>query len=45
MKTKVSNFDEDGDGDKQEIEAMGMCLFSLSNLLFLFFLSFFGTIL
>ena len=45
MYTRVSNFDEDGEGDEQETETMGMCFLSLANLLFLFFLSFLGTIL
>ena len=45
MYTRVSNFDEDGEGDEQETETMGTCLLSLANLLFLFFLSFLGTIL
>ena len=44
MKTRVSNSDEDGGGE-QEIEAMGMCLLSLANLLFPFFLSLPNTIL
>lgn len=42
MKTKVSNYNEDSDGGEQEAEDMGMCLSSLVNLLFLFFLSFPG---
>ena len=45
MYTRVSNFDEDGEGDEQETETMVMCFLSLANLLFLFFLSFLGTIL
>ena len=40
MKTRVSDSDEDSDGGGQETEAMGMCLLSLENLLFLFFVSF-----
>ena len=42
MKTKVSNSNKDSDGGEQEAEAMGMCLLSLANLLFLFFLLFPG---
>ena len=45
MKTRVSNSDEDNDDSEQETKAMGMCLLSLANLLFLFFLSFPNTIL
>ena len=44
MKTRVSNSYED-DGGEQEIKAMGMCLLSLANLLFSFFLSLPNTIL
>ena len=44
MKTRVSEYDEDDDNSEQEIEAIGMCLLSLANILFLFFLSFLGAI-
>lgn len=40
MKTRVYDFDEDSNGGEQEAKAMGMCLLSLANILFLFFLSF-----
>ena len=38
MRTRVSDSDEDDGSDKHETEAMGMCLLSLTYLLFLFFL-------
>ena len=40
MKTRVSNSNKDSDGGEQEIEAMGMCLLSLVNLLLFFFSSY-----
>lgn len=40
MKTRVSDYDENSDGGEQEAQAIGICLSSLANLLFLFFLSF-----
>ena len=45
VKMRVSDSDKDDDGGEHEIKAMGICLLSLANLLFLFFLSFLGTIL
>ena len=43
MKTRIFYSYEDSDGGGQEAKAMGMCLSSLANLFFLFFLSFPGT--
>ena len=43
MKTRIFYFNEDSDGGGQKAKAIGMCLSSLANLLFLFFLSFPGT--
>lgn len=39
LKTRVSNSDKDNDSGEQEVEAIGMCLSSLLNVLFLLFLS------
>ena len=40
MKTRIFYFNEDSDGGGQKAKAIGICLSSLANLLFLFFLSF-----
>jgi len=42
MKTRVSDSDVDSDSSEQEAEAIGMCLLSLANVVFPFFLSFPG---
>ena len=38
MRTMVSDFEEDGDGSEHKTKAMVMCLLSLTDFLFLFFL-------
>ena len=38
MRTRVSDSNEDDGGGEHETKAMGMCLLSLTDLLFLFFL-------
>lgn len=40
MKTRVSDFDKNSDGDEQEAATMGMCSSFLLSLLFLLFLLF-----
>ena len=45
MKTRNFYFNEDGDGGGQKAKAIGICLSSLADLLFLFFLSFPSTFL
>ena len=43
MKTRVSDSNKDSNGGEQEFKAIGMCLLSLANLLYLLFMSFPGT--